>query len=394
MNPLLLKPELQKYLRENLNLDTATLALKGSPFDEVSASELAQQLTGLQKSQKKLPSWFKTRGVYYPPKLNLEQTSSEETAAYKAALYKGDFLADLTGGYGVDSLAFSKSFEKVFYCERNHALAQVAQHNFKQLGASEIEVAATDSMDFLNETSAHFDLLYADPSRRHESKGKVFMLADCEPNIPQHLDLLFKKSKRVMVKTSPLLDIQAAVNELKYVAAVHVVALKNEVKELLFILEPNANFKNATKFATNLNSDYTKTVRIDAQEEQDAVALFDEPLTYLYEPNAALMKLGVFNWIAAKYNLYKLAANSHLYTSTVQIDFPGRRFKIKRVLPYSKKLLTKEFKNQKAHITTRNFKESVAQIRSKFRIKDGGDLYLFFTTLENGETIIIECLKT
>jgi len=394
LNSLILNPEVQTYLREHLNLDAATLALKASPFDGVSSAELAQQLTGLQKSQKKLPRWFNTSEVYYPPKLNLEQTSSEETAAYKASIFKGTALADLTGGFGVDDLAFSGSFEGVYYCEHDGELAEIARHNFSKLEASQMHVHNGDSIKFLKETDLQFDLIYADPSRRHESKGKVFMLADCEPDIPLHLDFLFQKAKRLMIKTSPLLDIQAAANELKYVAEVHAVALKNEVKELLFILEPDASFQNAKKVAVNLNSDYEEKVSINAEEEQASLARYDEPLTYLYEPNAALMKLGVFNWIAAKFDLSKLAANTHLYTSDARIDFPGRRFKIERILPYSKKLLAKEFKNQKAHITTRNFKESVAQIRSKFRIKDGGDTYLFFTTLEIGKTVVLECLKT
>ena len=393
MNSLILKPEVQAYLREHLNLDSATLALKGSPFEGITGAELAQQLTGMQKTQKKLPVWFETSDIYYPPKLNLEQTSSEETAAYKASLFEGDTLADLTGGYGVDALAFSKSFKKVYYCERNEELAKLVQHNFKQLGAPQIEVKTTDSIPFLNETAVDFDLIYADPSRRNERKGKVFMLADCEPNIPQHLDSIFKKTNRVMVKTSPLLDLQAAAQELRHVSEIHSVALKNEVKELLFILEPAADSRTFTKIAINLDSDYPEAISLSTDEEQQATAQYDKPLEYLYEPHAALMKLGAFNWIGQHFNLAKLAANTHLYTSSELLEFPGRRFRIERVLAYSKKLLTKEFKNQKAHITTRNFKESVSAIRSKFRIQDGGDTYLFFTTLEDGKSQVIECRK-
>ncbi len=393
MNLLILKPEVQKFLREHLHSDAADLALKGSPFEGITATELAQQLTGLQKAEKKLPTWFETHDIFFPPKLNLEQTSSEETAAYKASLYPGESVVDLTGGYGVDSLAFFKSFNEVHYCELNEELAHIAQHNFKKLNAETINVQATDSIQFLKETSKSFDLIYADPSRRHESKGKVFMLADCEPNIPKHLDLIFSKAKRAMIKTSPLLDIQAACLELKHVAEVHAVALKNEVKELLFILKPNANSRDFQKVAINLNSDYPQAVHIPADEELAEEPEYNIPRTYLFEPNAALMKLGVFNWIGNHYKLDKLASNTHLYTSDEAIEFPGRRFKIVNSHPYSKKALSKEFKGKKAHITTRNFRESVAAIRAKLKIQDGGETYLFFTTLQDGKSIVLECEK-
>lgn len=393
MNSLILKPEIQEYLREHLHSDAAALALKGSPFEGVTASELAQQLTGLQKTEKKLPTWHKTSGIFFPPKLNLEQTSSEETAVYKASLFSDNSIIDLTGGFGVDVVAFSKTFNEVYYCELNDDLASIAQHNFKILGSDSIQVQTTDSVDFISKISKTFDLIYADPSRRHESKGKVFMLADCEPNIPRHLDLIFSKAKRAMIKTSPLLDIQAAALELKHVAEVHAVALKNEVKELLFVLEPQANSRDYNKIAINLNSDYSEAVQIQADEENAGEPEFDGPRSYLYEPNAALMKLGVFNWISNKYKLAKLASNTHLYTADEAIEFPGRRFKIGRSYPYSKKVLAKEFKGKKAHITTRNFRESVAAIRAKLKIQDGGETYLFFTTLQDGKSIVLECEK-
>ena len=393
MNTEVLKPEVQAYLKEHFKDDVSAFILKGSPFKSVAIQELAQQLTGLQKTEKKLPTWSNTRGIYFPPKLNLEQTSSEETAAYKASLFNGKRAIDLTGGFGVDTFYLSKVFNEVIHCEQNTCLAKIVTHNFKKLPENSVKVQAQDSLEFLKQTPQKFDLIYADPSRRHDVKGKVFMLADCEPNIPENLDLLFEKSQTLLIKTSPLLDIQAGIRELKYVREIHAVALKNEVKELLWVLRKEGSAKNLKKIAVNLKSDQKERVIIEAEQQNLNNATFGLPSNYIYEPHAALMKLGEFNWISEHFKLNKLAQNTHLYTSENRIDFPGRVFKLTEVLPYSKKILSQSFKNTKAHITTRNFKESVAAIRKKLKIKDGGDTYLFFTTLETGKTVVLNCKK-
>ena len=219
------------------------------------------------------------------------------------------------------------------------------------------------------------------------------MLKDCEPNIPEYLDLLLDKTDILMVKTSPLLDITAGLRELKHVLQIHSIAVKNEVKELLWILSKKDDTKALSLFAVNLSSDFDVPVTLDFDALQFAEATFDEPQTYLYEPNAALLKLGAFNWISEHYKLDKLAANTQLYTSEKLIDFPGRRFKIKDSIPYSKKTISQLLKGTQAHITTRNFKASVADLRKKFKIKSGGDRYIFFTTLENGKSLMLDCEK-
>ena len=394
LNKNLLQPEVQAYLRAHYKTDVSKVLLSSSPFEAISSPELAQQLIGLQKAEGKLPTWFKHPEVLYPPKLNVEQTSSEETAAYKANLFSGKKALDLTGGFGIDDYYFSQQFDEVIHCELNPELSALAQHNFEVLGAKNIQTHNQNSIDFLKDTSSHFDLIFTDPSRRNEVKGKVFMLKDCEPNIPEYLDLLLDKTDILMVKTSPLLDITAGLRELKHVLQIHSIAVKNEVKELLWILSKKDDTKALSLFAVNLSSDFDVPVTLDFDALQFAEATFDEPQTYLYEPNAALLKLGAFNWISEHYKLDKLAVNTQLYTSEKLIEFPGRRFKIKDRIPYSKKTISQLLKGTQAHITTRNFKASVADLRKKFKIKSGGERYIFFTTLENGKSLMLDCEKS
>ncbi|MFI8379950.1 class I SAM-dependent methyltransferase [Leeuwenhoekiella sp. NPDC079379] len=393
MNKRILDPDVSEFIKANLKEDVSRLILNGSPFPDVSVQELAQQLLGLQKAQTKLPTWAETAGIYFPPKLSLEQTSSELTAQYKASLVNGAKLIDLTGGFGIDDFYLSNQFTHVTHCELNDDLAVIAAHNYDKLNISNVEVVTLNSLEYLENSIDQYDVIYADPSRRSDSKGKVFMLKDCEPNIPEALPFLFTKSKTILIKTSPLLDISAGLKELRNVTEVHAVALKNEVKELLWVLKQDTTNEPVKLICVNLESSYTQPVHLNAHSLGDAIANFGEPATFLYEPNAAIMKLGAFNWVSAHYNLDKLAPNSHLYTSKNKIDFPGRVFKVDAVIPYSKKEISKQIKNIKAHITTRNFKETSAALRAKFKVKDGGDTYLFFTTLLNNKTCMLKCSK-
>jgi len=393
MNKRLLDPDVVEYINQNFKGDASRIILNKSSFSDVSSQELAQQIIGFQKAEKKLPTWFKTPQIYFPPKINLEQTSSEKTAAYKADLFSGKNCIDLTGGFGIDDYYFSKRFEQVTHCELNPDLAEIAKHNYKALSVKNVAVVSENSISFLENSSEKYDLIYVDPSRRHDSKGKVFMLKDCEPNIPENLDFLLEKADKILIKTSPLLDITAALSELKKVSTIHCVAVKNEVKELLWLIDKNQKYDSIDYIAVNLDSDFKEPVVIANNKLNHAEAIYGEPCSYLYEPNAALLKLGAFNWISENYELDKLSANAHLYTSEELIPFPGRRFQIDVVINYSKKEVSKLFKNTQANITTRNFKESVSALRKKFKIKDGGETYLFFTTLSDNSTIVIKCSK-
>ncbi len=237
MNERILHQDVQEYITNHLKSDLHKLILKGIPFNGVTIQEIANQILCKQKSEKKLPSWFNTKNIYYPPKVSIEQTSSETAANYKASLVSGKRLLDLTGGFGVDSFYFSSSFNTIDHCEIDTNLSKIAAHNFEQLNKKNIICLAENGLEYLKKSTEIFDVIYIDPSRRNDVKEKVFLLKDCEPNIPENIDLLFKKTKTILLKNSPILDITSAINELKFVKEIHVVAINNDVKELLYILE-------------------------------------------------------------------------------------------------------------------------------------------------------------
>lgn len=393
MNIELLNTEIQEFINTNINSNITDLVLKGSPFPNIKIAEIVEQIEAKKRCKYKLPTWYSTKNIYFPNKLNIEQTSSEITAKYKASLIKGKNLIDLTGGFGIDSFYFSKRLENITHCELNTSLSQIVNYNYKHLKVKNIKCIANDGIETLKHLNQNFDWIYIDPSRRDNTKNKVFLLNDCVPDIPKYLELIFKHSKNVMIKTSPLLDITSGINELRFVKAIHIVAVNNEVKELLWILKKG--FTEEIEIKT-LNITKEKEIRFDfyINEESQAQALLSEPLTYLYEPNASILKAGAFNIIAEKLNLNKLHKHSHLYTSKRLMDFPGRSFKIINIIPYNKKRFKQELKIKKANITTRNFPETVKQIRKKLSLKDGGDDYLFFTRDINNDRVIIITKKT
>ncbi|CAM1354968.1 class I SAM-dependent methyltransferase [Tenacibaculum ascidiaceicola] len=392
MNKNILHPEVQSYINDNLKVNIEQFIFKGSPFKDVSVQELANQIIAKHKSEKKLPIWFQTKNIYYPPKLSIEQTSSEITAEYKSKLVNGDSIIDITGGFGVDCYAFSKRFKKVVHCEINEELSEIVSYNYEQLEVSNIRTVATDGLEYLKNASEKFDCIYIDPSRRNDTKGKVFLLSDCLPNVPENLDFLFEISDTILVKNSPILDISSTINELKFVKEIHVVAVNNEVKELLFLLKKE--YKELVEIKT-LNILKNKNQYFDFKLGDDFKFEYSIPLKYLYEPNSAILKSGGFNQIASQQKVNKLHQHSHLYTSEKLVkDFPGRIFEINNVFTYNKKKIKKEITETKANITTRNFPKTVAQIRKETKLKDGGNSYLFFTTNINNELIVIDCTKT
>ncbi len=379
------------FIQQNLNEDLTKLILKGSPFPDVSIQEIAVQIAGLKKAKNKLPTWFKNSSILYPPNLNLEQTSSEITANYKANLIKGDLLRDLTGGFGIDDYYFSKNFKNVIHCELNEELSTLASHNFEALGVSNIQTVAGDSLAILKGTEGKIDWIYLDPARRDDYGGKVFLLEQCTPNVPENLKLLLQKSDNILVKTSPLLDISSGISELRKVVEIHIVSINNEVKELLWIL--NRNITNKIKIKT-INITKSETQRFEAfLEDNPSIPNYSLPLKFLYEPNPAIMKSKLFTALAAETNTYKLQSNSHLFTSEEIKTFPGRRFEIMEIIAYNKKSLKSSLTQKKANITTRNFPKSVNEIRKELKIEDGGSDYLFFTTDLKNDKIVLVCKK-
>jgi len=389
LNEQILNTEIQNFINNNLYEDPVKLILKGSSFFDVTIQEIVEQIEAKKKNKKKLPTWFQIKNIYYPNKLNIEQTSSEITAKYKAGLLSGDSIIDITGGFGVDCFAFAETFKEVTHCEINDELSAIAKYNFKKLGIVNITTFAKSGLDYLENTKKTYDWIYADPSRRNDEKEKVFLLGDCLPNIPKNISSLFQFTDNILVKTSPVLDISSAVFELQNVKEVHVIAVQNEVKEVLYILEKN--YSGRIQF---------KTINITKEQDQifdfnliDAEATYSLPLKYLYEPNAAILKSGGFIEVSKILNLSKLHTHSHLYTSKILTNFPGRRFQILKNIPYNKKKLLKLIPSNKANITTRNFPETVVQIRKKTGLKEGSDVYLFFTTDMEGDRKVLICEK-
>ena len=299
-------------------------------------------------------------------------------------------LCDLSGGFGVDSYYFSKQCEHVVHCEWQPELSKIVAHNSKVLGAANIECKIGDSFEILSEFE-HFDYLYIVPARRSTSQEKIVMLEDCKPNVVELQDYYFTKTNQLLIKTSPLLDMVAGLQVLKNVAEIHIVAVQNEVKELLWLLKKD--YKGEVKIITkNIKKEATETFSFAFGFKNEAIA-YSLPKKYLYEPNAAVMKSGGFDALTTQFSLMKLHPHSHLFTSDDLFSFCGRVFEIEKSFSYQKKEMKSFIENQKMNVTTRNFPETVAQIRKKWKIKDGGETYCFFTTNADAEKIVLLCKK-
>lgn len=387
----LLTAKIQCFINENIDATISKLALKKNPFPEVKWISIINQIEAKTKAKTKLPSWFSTKNIIYPSKLSIEQSSSEKTASYKARIVSGKSLIDLTGGFGVDVYYFAKNIKKVAYCEINSELSKIVNHNFEEFNIKNITCYSGDSIATLDLLDFKWDWIYVDPSRRNDTKGKVFMLQDCFPNVPEHLDLFFSYSKSILIKTAPLLDISAGIAELKNVKTIHIVAVENEVKELLWELHKDYSGKiNIKTVNITKGNESIFDFILDDYSQTPAYGL---PQKYLYEPNSAIMKSGGFDEVGSFFKLNKLHKHSHLYTNSALITFPGRFFKIETTIPYHKIEMKKFLEGKQVNITTRNFPDTVENIRKKWKIKEGGNKYCFFTTDENDMKIVLICTK-
>ena len=386
----LLQPEIQDFINKNLNEDSTKLALKKNPFPEVNYSVLINQIIAKKKAKDKLPTWFLSENIIYPEKISIEQTSSEITANYKASLVSGEKLIDCTGGFGIDDYYFSKHFKSVIHCELNPDLSQIVNHNFKNLKATNIKCYQGDSTEILNQLNQKFDCIYIDPSRRNDAKGKVFMLADCLPNVVALQDFYFQFTDIILIKTAPILDLHAGLLELKNVSEIHIVAVENEVKELLWKIVKNFN-ESPEIFAVNLEKEKQTITKIESSKSY--FVSYSLPKKYLYEPNASLMKSGRFEAVSELFAVGKLHQHSHLYTSDELIDFPGRKFQIDLIVPFQKKEITQHLQGKKMNVSTRNFPIKPEELKKKYKILDGGTIFAFFTTNLKNEKIIVLCTK-
>ncbi len=377
------------FIRQHAADDVRKLALQGTKDAAVDLSMALQQIAGRQTALKKLPSWAAVERVLYPPHLNMEQCSSEQTARYKARLAgSGDMYVDLTGGLGVDFYWMSQGFKQRYYVERNAELCELVEHNFRTLGHS-CSVCCCDTATYLP-TVPHADVVFLDPARRNEHGGRTYDIKDCTPNILELLPLLMEKADKVILKLSPMLDWRKAVDDLQYVREVHIVSVDNECKELLLVLEQTE--RPLRLVCVNNNQIF------EVSSHSSPLTSHPSPLTseqFLYEPNASIMKAGCFDALAQQYPVCQVSANSHLFLSSVEIeDFPGRRFQICAISSTNKQTLKETLAGvSRANITVRNFPMSVEQLRKKLHLKDGGDTYIFATTKADGAHSLYICRK-
>ena len=421
---LCINDNVKDFIKKHLNADVNKLALSKFP-EEIDKQFVIRQIQAQQILKKKLPSWAENDELIFPKKLSLEQCSSELTAKYKAQLStklhetsrkissdlcdlvdEKRILVDLTGGMGVDTAFLSDNFDKTYYVEMQEELCDIARHNFQILNKN-IEVVNDNAEHFLT-ICGEVDCIYLDPARRDEYGRKMVSLHDCSPDVAELQDVLFEKAKTIMVKLSPMLDIDIVKKELKNIKEIHIIAVKNECKEILVLLSqqtlPMAHGSQliATDLRENWNFSFTE------DEEQNAEwTLADKVGKYLYEPGVAFMKAGCFKLLSQKYNLDKLHRNSHLYTSDELVpDFPGRIFEVINVVPFDKKAkknlwettslssqLIAHGSQPKANIAVRNFPLSAEELKKNLGLQDGSEFYIFGTTMKGEKKIVVLAKK-
>ncbi len=385
---------IKEFIRQHANDDVNKLALQARRFPDIDMPYVVQQIAGRKAIAEKIPTWHAVDDLVFPRHLSLEQCSSEVTARYKASLVGGESLLDLTGGFGIDCAFMAEKFTRATYVERNADLCNIARQNFSVLQLSHIEVRNEEAQEFLDKTES-VDCIFIDPARRNESGGKTVAISDCEPDVAAIAPQLLRKSKRVMVKLSPMLDLSLALQALPQTTAVHIVSVNNECKELILILE-NSVVTDVPIACINFTKHGIQSFTFTRHEELASSVEFATHLgAYLYEPNASVMKGGAYRAVAQRFNLQKLHPNSHLYTSTTRCDdFPGRIFNIESHFSMNKSELKAALDDIKqANITVRNFPASVADLRKRLKLSDGGATYLFATTLADERKVLVKCEK-
>ena len=388
-------PQIQAFIYAHQDDDPAQLMLQAARYPDMDVRFAAEQIAARKQIRTKLPEWYALSALIMGGRIPAEQCSSQQTAEYKKRLVVGDSLADMTGGMGVDLYYMSRGLQKAIYVERQSHLCEAAQHNFEALGADNIEVVEGDALS----VAPSADTIYLDPARRAQNGSRVYDLEDCEPNVVALRDELLARCRRLVVKISPMADLKRVLRQVPGISEVHVVAVKGECKELLLVLN-SADKQGADGdvkiFCVDYKNEGMTEFSFSLEEEEGTVSLFADSLCrYLYEPNVAIMKGGAFRCVGNRHELKKIEVNSHLYTSDVlHEEFPGRIFEVEEVLPFSSKCLkTLKRSIPKANITTRNFPLTADALRAKAGVKDGGDIYLFATTLKGGEPCLLRCHK-
>ena len=397
----------RSFIRQHAHDDVRQTALRGTGNPEVDLTYALQQIAGRQMATTKIPSWAAIEEITYPPHLSMEQCSSELTAQYKARIAgNGERLVDLTAGFGVDMAFMAKGFRQAVQVERQQALCDISKENYQTLGLPQIEVVCGDGTEYLH-TMAHADLLYIDPARRDDHGGRTYGISDCTPNVLEMLDEMLQKADRVLIKLSPMLDWRKAVADVGSVSSVHIVSVDNECKELILEKVKKGEGEKVRKeerekvrvICVNLLSDGTEQ-RFEFDDPHPLTLSPSPPLTFshsplLFLPNASLMKAGCFDLIASRYGVRQLDSNSHLFVSDTEVcDFPGRCFVIERTCSMNKRELKTCLADiRQANISVRNFPMTVAELRKRLKLKDGGDTYIFATTVANLGCQLLVCRK-
>ena len=436
----------QDFIRQHQDDDVRQLAFLGSKYPEVDMPFALDQIRGRKMARVKLPRWASLEGIIYPPHISMEQCSSESTALYKAELaarllglpVSSSFseeigFVDLTGGFGVDfSYIAARLGVKSMYVERQAHLCEAAKENFGRLGLKNAIVKNGDGIEVLHsllpkkddaasaddslgitydqplsllKTKLGLKIIFIDPARRDDAGNKVVSLKDCTPDVTVLQEEMLSKADYVIIKLSPMLDWHRAISELSHVREVHIISVNNECKELLLVLSARnmgdmeaSSADGEVKYAGNLRiycvNDAQSFVCDELDMESSPVRIAPpvlEEMQYLYEPNASLMKAGCFGVLSDRYDARMLSKNSHLFVSQAPIEaFPGRSFRIIAISSFNKKELKRHLSGiTKANIATRNFPLSVAELRKRLKLKDGGETYIFATTLSNESHVLV-----
>jgi len=403
------------FIRQHINDDIRLLALQGTKNPEVDIACAIRQIDGYRRSVEKLPSWAATEGIVYPSHLSMEQCSSEQTAGYKAEVAGASdgLFVDLTAGFGVDATFIARGFRHAVCVEQQKELCDALSVNLPLLGLHHVDVVNGDGIGYLH-TLQHADLLFVDPARRDLHGGRTYGIADCTPNILEVLDEMLLKAGKVMIKLSPMLDWRKAVIDLgrQHVIAVHIVSVGYECKELLIELRGRGVSHEDTAAVSGESPLRVVCVNLLSDGRREVFEFFDSddspigtaiPSThvsqssfrFLYEPNASVMKAGCFDLLSSQYGAVQADRNSHLFLSDKQLDsFPGRGFIIERVTTMNKRSLRDSLSDvHQANIAVRNFPMSVVELRRRLKIRDGGDIFIFATTVAGEGYLLFVCRK-
>ena len=382
-------PKVRQFIQTNIKEDPVNLVLQANKFPDLPIREIADQIASRQRAAKKLPEWYGNERVIFPPRQNLEQASSEVSARFKARFFKGKKMLDLTGGTGIDAFYMSENFEALTMVEPNPELCDLIRHNFSVFGRK-VEVHQKTAEEFLESCTESYDMIFLDPSRRTDGNNRVFGLSEYVPNVLELKPRLFELSEHVFIKASPMVDITQASRELGNVKKVITLAVQHEMKDVLFIMqkewvdEPMLESWNLTHSGEQFLSGLKSEEKVEGVE-------YAEPESYIYEPNSAIRKAGLFKTVASAFHLKKLHPQTHLYTGTeLKNDFPGKIYELIEFIKPDKKSLKKRFKEGKVNVMAKNYPLGANEIKKKFGLKDGGEETLVFCEIiESGKMAFV-----